>query len=690
MLDLLKPAIVFSQDYWLLPILIFSVVFGLFLFFILKYWRPANRLNKDLQEMISSSKEAGKATNQIHALKSIFEKEPFLHAWSMYYRTLRHVHREVDGEQQVVGHKSTAPSGYFFDQTLLIDTPLKVEFFKHLPSLMTGIGIIGTFAGLLLGLLMFDPAGDPANVQNSLDDLLHGVSEAFVASGAAILFAMWTTYIEKSKLRAAYANLEELTACIDRIFEADDVGEEYLEKLVKSSAESVTQTKQLKDSLVDDLKTMMTNIISAQQQSQQELAQRLIEASAQNSRDMAAQIGQSITDSLQNPLEKIANSVQQVSGDQGAAVQDLLTDVLTAFMNRLESTFGSQMSGMSEMMGQSVSAMREMQAGFNQLIADMRQTNESSAQALEQQMMSMLTQIQQKQHDMGDTMNEMLQQVQKSVASIGDTGTHAAEQMNAQMTDMLSQMNQTIAAMMADIGQQRVAQDRLVMENQQALHQTTTGMMDELKAQITRLLEESQIAIQSHRQNIDKLSQVTVSSITGMNDGAEKMRLAADRFNSAGQSLNQVTEGSSQLLAQVNTIASGLSNTTSQLRTLVSDYQQSKNSVDQAIQTLEKLIATARQEAGMSSQMLKDMEQMTQALQTTRQDIQAYLGQVNDVLAKAFGNFGDSVESSLNKALGAFDNTLDQAVSRLSSGIESLSDVTEELAEMVQRNTRRI
>ncbi len=231
-------------------------------------------------------------------------------------------------------------------------------------------------------------------------------------------------------------------------------------------------------------------------------------------------------------------------------------------MNRLESTFGSQMSGMSEMMGQSVSAMREMQAGFNQLIADMRQTNESSAQALEQQMMSMLTQIQQKQHDMGDTMNEMLKQVQKSVASIGDTGTQAAEQMNAQITDMLSQMNQTIAAMMADIGQQRVAQDRLVMENQQALHQTTTGMMDELKAQITRLLEESQIAIQSHRQNIDKLSQVTVSSITGMNDGAEKMRLAADRFNSAGQSLNQVTEGSSQLLAQVNTIASGLSNTT--------------------------------------------------------------------------------------------------------------------------------
>jgi hypothetical protein len=73
---------------------------------------------------------------------------------------------------------------------------------------------------------------------------------------------------------------------------------------------------------------------------------------------MADQIGQSISDNLQAPLEKIASSVQQVSGDQSTAVQELMTDVLTAFMTKLESTFGSQMNGMSEMMTQSVSAMK--------------------------------------------------------------------------------------------------------------------------------------------------------------------------------------------------------------------------------------------------------------------------------------------------------------------------------------------
>lgn len=333
--------------------------------------------------------------------------------------------------------------------------------------------------------------------------------------------------------------------------------------------------------------------------------------------------------------------------------------------------------------------MRDMQLGFTQLIADMRSTSEASSQALEQQMVKMLTEIQQKQNEMGSTLNEMLQQVQQSVAKIGDTGAEAAQKMNVQIADMLNQMNQNISGMMADIGQKRIEQDRLVMENQQALNQTTTGMLDSLTVQITRLLEESQLATQSSRQNIEKLSQISIASINGMNEGAEKMRLAAERFNTAGQSLSTITEGSSALLAQINTVSSALTNTTNQLRTLVSDYQQSRNSVTQAIQTLEKLIATAQQEAGMTSQMLADMKQMTQALQVVRKDMQEYLGQVNDVLSTAFNSFGKAVESSLTRTLGSFDNTLDQAVKHLLSGIEGLSEAADDLAEMAQRNARR-
>ncbi|MGO3634217.1 MAG: anti-phage ZorAB system protein ZorA, partial [Moraxellaceae bacterium] len=86
----------------------------------------------------------------------------------------------------------------------------------------------------------------------------------------------------------------------------------------------------------------------------------------------------------------------------GSAVQDLMTDVLTAFMSKLETTFGGQMTGMSEMMTQSVTAMREMQSGFSQLITDMQINSEVSTKTLETQMAKMMEDIHQKQNEMSD------------------------------------------------------------------------------------------------------------------------------------------------------------------------------------------------------------------------------------------------------------------------------------------------
>ncbi|MDD5320722.1 MAG: hypothetical protein PHD43_08960 [Methylococcales bacterium] len=46
---------------------------------------------------------------------------------------------------------------------------------KHQPGILTGIGIIGIFLGLLRGLSTFSVSSDPETVRVSLDTLIHGV-----------------------------------------------------------------------------------------------------------------------------------------------------------------------------------------------------------------------------------------------------------------------------------------------------------------------------------------------------------------------------------------------------------------------------------------------------------------------------------------------------------------------------------
>ena len=157
------------------------------------------------------------------------------------------------GVAEVVALRATAPAEMSFTEDALVNSPLKAEFFKHLPGIFTGIGIIGTFAGLLLGLKGFQVTEDPGAARLGLDVLLRSVSEAFIVSACAIALAMIVTFIEKITLVGLYRKVQELTQEIDERFKAG-VGEEYLARLVGASEESATQSRILKDALVGDLK----------------------------------------------------------------------------------------------------------------------------------------------------------------------------------------------------------------------------------------------------------------------------------------------------------------------------------------------------------------------------------------------------------------------------------------------------
>ena len=666
----------------------FVVIIGFTFYF--NYTKPAKLLKIRLSKLANSLEGLDKkAKTDKDLLDASFTDDPVLsQAWLNYKQTLHDIHEVIDGESVREHSRATVPSEIFFTESIVVDIPLKVDFYKHLPGIITGIGIIATFIGLLSGLLAFDPAGNPDKVQDSLDLLLNGVAEAFMASALAIFAAMVITFFEKSWLRKCYEQLQRLNTAIDNTFTADESGEEYLAKLLKSSQANEANARQLKDSLVNDLKTMMTNLVEENKRNQAAFASQLSDSYAQSSQSMATQIGESIKDSLQDPLDKIASSVQQVSGDQGSAVQDLMTDVLTAFMSKLETTFGDQMTGMSEMMTQSVTAMREMQSGFSQLITDMQINSEVSTKTLETQMAKMMEDIHQKQNEMSTQMNEMVENLSAGSAKIGDQGLYAVEQLNSKVSELVSSLGTSMSDLLSNVAKQRIEQDRQISDNQQKMHEQSSVLIDNLGSEIKELIVHSQNAVQSHKENIQKLSQVTTDSITGMNNGAEKMRLASEQFTTAGSSLSTVTGKTSELIAQVNTTSTNMTSASSNLIELIRDYKNSQNSVNTAIEALESLIQQSKSEAGMTSQMLNDMQNMTTALSQVKREMQEYLAEVSDVLVKSFDSFGTSVESSLNQSLVSFDNTLDQAVKRLATGVEGLGNVVEDLEDLTQRTRR--
>lgn len=713
---------------FIVPVCVISLVFLLFILFITRYFSKSflivHRLKK-LTAKLNELKNFG-VSEQLEQLELIFNAHSLEHAWKEYSETLHKQYQVKEGEKELQQIRATASSAAFFTQQYAVDTPMGTEFYKHLPGILTGVGIIGTFFGLMIGLHHFDPSS-PEQVASSVDALLKDVLYAFLGSFIAIFFSILVTFLEKYRLAVSYKQLEKLTSALDSLFDSG-VGEEYLAELVKASNESATQARQLKDSLVTDLRDMLQNLVDSQVRENIKLAETLSATYQQSGQMMADQVSGAIQNSLQSPLEAIAGAVQTASGEQSGQVQTLLQDVLTAFMSKLDSTFGQQFSGLHEMMGKSVIAMESMQTGFSALIQDMRTASEHSIQNSNDMISKLLTDMQAGQNAMQAGMNELLGKLHESISKIGEQGEDAGQRMGIQLEKMFAEseakqraMSESLDAFVESIktsvgagqkemmekvastvdvlgkqldlvfkqlgdGQQQL--DLAARTSQNELQQGTRELVKGLDEQVKVLLDAVNSQQTSAQNTIAELGKQTQINLQEMQIGAEKMKNAAERFVVAGDSVSSATEAATKMFGEMQGVNRQIVTAANELSSVVADYRNNRETVGKTVTLLEGLISNSQTEMAHRSQFLNDIKQHSERLQTYNREVREYLEHISDVLGKGFNEFTTSVDKSLIKTLGSLDVELDKAVTSLAGGVESVRESIEDLSDVLSAARR--
>ncbi|MDD5249492.1 MAG: hypothetical protein PHY45_10930, partial [Rhodocyclaceae bacterium] len=236
---------------WAVGLLLAGIAIG----FAVRFVAPALRLGAELSNAIDALARitAARAGGGIVALDDIaataMASPRLANLWQEYAQTL-HPQFDAGGKAAGARWRATTLAESFFTEQALVDSPLKTEFYKHLPGILTGLGIIGTFTGLIIGLIHFDVSLDPNQAQAQLRNLINAVGHAFFVSAAAISLAMLFTWIEKSLLTLRYRQVEKLRELIDGMFDVG-VDFEYLERLVVAAESSATQAVHIKDALAD-------------------------------------------------------------------------------------------------------------------------------------------------------------------------------------------------------------------------------------------------------------------------------------------------------------------------------------------------------------------------------------------------------------------------------------------------------
>lgn len=607
-------------------------VLGLSYFYYKNYQIPANHLKDRLLRINQKLSELSLTDSSVvtpEELSELFKDKPFLNRWREYRQSL-HVMTSEDGERTSI--RATSSSEVYFNKESIVDIYINADFFKHLPGILTGVGIIGTFSGLVWGLGKFSSEA----ASETLNLLLGEVTSAFVGSGIAIFFAILITFFEKKVLNQCYQLVEELNKSLDSLY-ASGVGEDYLARLVNASESSAAHAASLKDALIRDLEVLMNK--------------------------QSTQISNSIGEALKPALETIGGAVKDFSTGQGEAVSTLLENLIAGFMEKMDQTFGSQIQGINEAIQKSSDSMVIVQAAMTKLISDISNAGETAASQMSQKMEESMERAAQAQERMNEQLRAFIQELKELIVQ------QQGETKNV-MDDTMRKVLSELEAAISSIATERAKQIEMDEGRARDITKTTQTLYGGLSDSVSDLIEDIKLSVIKTEENISAIQRVSISAISGMNDGALNMKIAADKFTNAGDSIAGVMEQSKDITQQMEQAASSLQLTSSTVRELFDGYQQSKRENEKYVLELTGLIEIAKREAGVGKEIVSEMERIIGTMRNAESSSTQYLDKINSVLKDSFESFNTEMLSAVEKMNKENVQILSSAASSLSSAVE--------------------
>lgn len=578
--------------------------------------------------------------------------KPASHLWDEYSDTLHELKRASNGELSVTEIRATVPAETYFTRDVLVDSRLLDDFSRHVPGVLTGLGIIGTFAGLLDGLASFNPSSPEAAVAG-LKPLMNGVEHAFIASATAIGCAMLVLFAGRLMLAWLYRLVEKLVHGIDALY-ATGAGEEYLSRLVHASEKSEAHAAQLKEALVEDLSKLMTN-----------LTERQIQAQSSASQLLGEHIGNTISNSLAEPLQKMTESMTVTSRGNSEAVSGMLETMLAGFMAKLEDNFGGQMRGINEQMSQSVAAMASVQASLKELVEDIGRTNKTASEEMSNKLADAMKDATANQNLLTEQMRQFVTEFR---GQVNDEQEKARAAIDASVQEVLSKVASAVehleAVRTAAAADEQRRGERLVKES--------TSLIEGLSGNVDSLLQTVSEQVLQTQRNIDELAKVSMTAISGMNQGASQMETAAERFKQAGSAVTGVLEHSAQVSQQMSSTASTLQSAAAVAKQGLDQYEQTRRAVDGYVATLAGLLENAKQEAGLTKEMLRDLERIVQELRKAEEQSKEYFQHLNGALEGAFRTFGSELTTQVKDTIATTDRHLSNGVGQLTGVVQAL------------------
>lgn len=283
----------------------------------------------------------------------------------------------IPDDEEINHVYSTTDADEYFNFSNL-SAGISIEFWQNLAGVFTGLGILGTFLGLTIGLLGFDMSSS-ATIQKGISNLLNGTSTAFLTSIVGILCALiFNYYYNNSLIRNFDASIDDFANKLDEL-----IPRKQAEELLYINSEAVKeQTTELQDfnttlaltigdalrnAMTTDVKPVLEELLTAIRElstgGMETIKNSINDNTGSELRDFAGTLQE-----LQQGMRDILMQSQQMNEENNQKLRVAVDEMVKSLQNATSDSVTAQQKNMNKMNEQIKGLFTEMNDNLRQTV----------------------------------------------------------------------------------------------------------------------------------------------------------------------------------------------------------------------------------------------------------------------------------------------------------------------------------
>ena len=588
------------------------------------------------------------------------------------------------------GKKSNIPSSEVFsEQNVCSLHSLNLKMLSTASSSLVGLGLLGTFLGLTIGVASFD-SSNVEHIQSSIQTLLAGMGTAFLTSLFGMSLSLIFIFFDKRWSNRLSKDLYKMTEDLDSKYYIDDISliklnqQEMYNAMFNNIKGVVAEQTQ---SVLNDLKRHLTytdgeghdievsnavrEILSENEEQSKALksfsTDLAIELNNGFDEVLSRQMQQKLlplmesvdatTKSVVEHIDKMSANVASPATDMIANVVDTLkssmSEILDEFKHSLSSSATNELETLAKSLGNATVAMgnfpndmkkisdtlqvtiEEVKVAITEISNTSANSNSAAMKQMQEQITFATTSISNAIAEVKDVMANITQSSAQSSQDVVNKLSAAADQMGTFLNSTMAKISESVTGSMKNITEDVTNKQTDLL----ALQEDTTQKTEKL--------------LNSFNESLDKL---------------EKMNeYVKGTMNMFQQAQGQITGSTAHLQA-----ISG------DMKVATEVFHKSQQEYNDKISQLQK---NTEDSIDTVSELLKDSGQMSSDYVEKFETIKQGLASIFQQLQNGLTEYSRTVQSTTQKYLDQYSASLTQTTDALASTINQQNEVVEMLNE---------